>query len=104
VSAVVRGWSGVAAPPAIWILVQQSAGELIYTACNHAGPPWGPMIGLAGAAICAGVGWAAWTGRKAEGTPVDWFLCRAGAGMGAIFALACLVVSAATLMTPPCVR
>jgi len=97
-------WVGVVIPPVIWILYQQGIGELVYVACETGGPPIGPALGLACAAICGLAGWASWRQRDNAATRAQRFACRVGAGLALLFALGVLAVMGAALVVPPCAR
>jgi hypothetical protein len=92
------------AGPALWILCQQGAGDLVYASCQNAGPPLGPLLGIVTAALCAAAAWVSWSGRRAAATPAQALLCRVGAGAGILFTLGCLGIAASTIVIPPCVR
>lgn len=97
-------WAGLVAPAVTWLAFQQGMGELVYIACEAGGPPAGPALGLLCAAICLLAGWASWRRRIEAVTMAQRFLCRVGAGASLLFALGVLLITAATLVIPPCAR
>jgi hypothetical protein len=95
---------GVFGPPAGWLATQQGQGALVYFACGAAGPPLGPLLGLAGAAACLAGGWIAWRTRQADSTASQRLLAQVSLGAGALFALANLATAVAAWLIPPCAR
>jgi hypothetical protein len=99
-----RPWSGVVIPPLAWLLCQQGAATLVYDACGSAGPPVGPLFGAVSAAVCVLAGWLSWSASRGADDSVRKLLRLGGTGIAALFALACLVLAASTLLVPPCAR
>ena len=94
---------GVFVPPGAWFLTQQAQGALVYFRCVAGGPPIGPLLGLAGAAVCLLAGWLGWRGRTAP-TPSARLLAQVALGAAVVFALANLATAAAAWIIPPCAR
>ncbi len=91
-------------PPLAWFAFQQGLGYLVLLACDHAGPPLGPSIGVAGlmaCAICAGI---AWRGVRACPQGTQALLAYLALGGAAAFGLAIALQTAATAMEAPCFR
>jgi hypothetical protein len=94
---------GIFVPPASWFLTQQTQGAVVYFHCVAGGPPVGPLLGLAGTALCLLAGWLGWRGRSAP-TPSARVLAQVSLGATVVFALTNLATAAAAWMIPPCAR
>jgi hypothetical protein len=97
-------WSGFLLPPVVWLSLQQGAGTLVYWHCSQGGPPWAPAAGAAAIAACIGAGLMAWRASYRIESPAQTFIGRVAAGTSVIFALGCLVITAAMLVIPSCAR
>jgi hypothetical protein len=95
-------WLALAVPPVAWYAFQQGLAMTLRGACSAAGPPLGPIWGMASIVVCAG---SAWFARpQPDQNPSDGFLSRLTVLAAALFSLAILYQSIATLIIPPCVR
>jgi hypothetical protein len=99
-----RPWLGVTVSPLAWIGAQQGMGDLDRLACQSAGLPFGPLIGLAAAVLCILCGWASWSAGGADVSGAKRFLCLTSTGVAAVFAAGALLLTFASLVIPPCAR
>jgi hypothetical protein len=99
-----RPWLGLAVSPLAWIAAQQGMGDLARLACRSAGPPLGPLLGLAAAAVCVLCGWLSWSANGPGLRGLKRFVCLTSVGVAALFAGGALLVTLASLVIPPCAR
>ena len=100
----IRPWLGAAVSPLAWIGAQQGMADLDRLACHTAGPPLGPLIGLAAAVVCGLCGWLSWSANDPGLHGLKRFLILASAGTAAVFAAGTLLLTFASLVIPPCAR
>jgi hypothetical protein len=101
--AALAPWTGAIVAPLAWLACQQGLGSLVYADCAKGGPPLGPLLAIGASLACAAAAAVSWRAAPREPGTIR-LAARAGAGLGALLAFACLVVSAATLLAPPCAR
>lgn len=95
---------GVILPPAVWFAVQQTAGGVVYFACDTGGRPAAVLLGLTGVAACVWAGWFGWREARTAASPGAQFGAQLALGLAAVFVLADLVTLAAVWLIPPCAR
>jgi hypothetical protein len=100
--AMVRIVAALLVPPVAWYLFQQGLAWTMRGSCGSAGPPIGPLWGVASLAAC---GLAAWIARPGDDEPSGpRFAERAAQLSAALFALAIVFQTLATMIVPACAR
>ncbi len=94
-------------PPLAWFVFQQGLSGVMRARCGAGGPSLGPIWGGLSLMLCALALWLAWPAgaRKVRAErSILVFIARLAMLGAAVFALAILFQTLATLVVPPCVR
>jgi hypothetical protein len=97
-----RAWTGLVVAPLAWLALQQGLGTLTYRACAHAGPPLGPLLGAGASLACAAAAAVSGLGLPASGR--DRFMGEIAAGVAALLAFACALITLSAWLVPACAR
>jgi hypothetical protein len=98
-------WIGLFAPPIAWAVHHQVGSDLVNYDCRIADTPLVALLGAVMALIALTSGLISWASRRGEmGTEVRTFAAYLGAMSGAVFFLALVFQTMATLMLPACHR
>jgi hypothetical protein len=101
---LVTPWAGLLGGGFGWFLTQQVGSNQIFDNCGSADPLFVLFIGLAGLVMAGGGAWLAlpvWRGPGAA-HGARRFIAITGIGMAALFALAIILQTAASLIIPRC--
>ncbi len=103
-----RLWTALAGPALAWFVSQQLGGQMARLACHAAGSALGPLASALALVVCAVAAALAWPFASAAGEDrrarADAFLAGLALGGAAVFALAIVFQSLATLIVPSCAR
>jgi hypothetical protein len=97
-----RPWTGLLVAPTAWLALQQGLGTLVYRACAHGGPPLGPIAGAVACGVCLAA--ACTSTRRLPATGRSGFIGRAAAGLAALLAFACALLTLSAVLVPACAR
>ena len=101
----VTPWIGLFAPPIAWAIHHQVGSDLVNYDCRIAETPLIALLGAVMALIALASALISWASRRGEaGTEVRTFAAYIGAMSGAVFFLALVFQTMATLMLPACHR
>jgi hypothetical protein len=92
------------AAPITWMIFQQTEGTVVYFHCRQA-PLAGSVLGAAALAPCGWAGLIAFRFTRHRSIPATRrFFAWLAVGFAAIFGLGVVVMTAATILVPSCVR
>ncbi|PIB92498.1 hypothetical protein [Caulobacter sp. FWC2] len=97
-----RPWCGMVVAPMAWLALQQGLGILVYWACAQGGPPLGPTAGIAACASCLAAAWV--SGHRLPAAGRTRFVGQAAAGLAALLAFACALLTLSAVLVPACAR
>jgi hypothetical protein len=98
-------WIGLLIPPIAWAIHHQVGSDLVFYDCRLGETPLIALLGAVMALISLLSGLISWSSRRNDtGMEVRTFAAYLGAMSGAIFFLALVLQTLATLMLPACHR
>jgi hypothetical protein len=98
-------WIGLVVPPIAWAIHHQVGSDLVSYDCRIGASPLITSLGVVMALIALISGLISWVSRRSDsGMEVRTFAAYLGAMSGAVFFLALVLQTLATLMLPACHR